>query len=388
MNRQLFAIAAGGTGGHLYPAVALAEELVGRGYRVVFLTDERGAAYRGLADGVQRLVLSAGRIDRGRLRLLSGVAKLVRGVAQARRVYQRTPPALVVGFGGYPSIAPMLAARLCGIPCVLHEQNAHLGRANRLAARFATAVALSFGSTARTPSSARTHLVGNPVRRDIVDVADQQYAPPATDAPFGILVLGGSQGASVFSRVVPAAVENLPERSRLRVVHQCRQEDLRQTREAYVHLGIPATVATFFDDVAGLLRDAHLVISRAGASTMAELGAVGRPAILVPYPYAAEDHQMANALAMSAAGGGWVFPEAELTADKLGLRLDMLIKNPQILGTAAAAAHAFGHRDAAARLADLIIATAPTSSGVTVAPADMLADELDRDAGQLRRGLA
>ena len=166
MNRQLFAIAAGGTGGHLYPAVALAEELVSRGYRVIFLTDERGAAYRGLADGVQQLVLSAGRVDRGRFRLVSGIARLTQGVAQARRVYRQTPPALVVGFGGYPSIAPMLAARLSGIPCVLHEQNAQLGRANRLAARFATAVALSFSVTARTPSGARTHLVGNPVRQE------------------------------------------------------------------------------------------------------------------------------------------------------------------------------------------------------------------------------
>ncbi len=388
MTRQLFAIAAGGTGGHLYPAVALAEELVGRGHRVIFLTDERGAAYRGLTDDVQRLVLSAGRVDRGRLRQLSGAVKLLRGVAQARRIYRNEPPALVVGFGGYPSIAPMLAARLSGIPCVLHEQNAHLGRANRLAARFASALALSFVHTARLPSAARAHLVGNPVRRDIVDVAAHPYAPPASNDPIGLLILGGSQGASVFSRIVPAAVENLADRARLRIVHQCRQEDLENTRETYAHLGIPATVATFFDDVAGLLRDTHLVISRAGASTMAELGAVGRPAILVPYPYAAEDHQTANARAMATAGGGWVFPESDLTADKLCRHLDILIRTPSMLASAAAAAHQFGHRDAAARLADLIVATASTSSGVPAARGSDLADQLDEETGPLRRGLA
>ena len=384
--RPLCAVAAGGTGGHLYPAVALAEELGRRGYRVIFLTDERGAEYDGLASDVDRLVLTAGRIDRGRLRRLYGIAKLARGVLQARRIYRRTPPSLVVGFGGYPSIAPTLAARLCRVPCILHEQNARLGRANRLAARFATAIALSFASTARVPPTARTHLVGNPVRRDFIEMAKVPYEPPAKDGPVNILVLGGSQGATVFSKVVPAAVENLVDRRRLRIVHQCRREDLDQTREAYASLDIPATVATFFDDMAGLLRDAHLVVSRAGASTMAELGAVGRPAILVPYPYAAEGHQMENATALEAAGGGWVFMEADLSADKLGLLLSTLIDAPATLATTAEAARSFGRRDAAARLADLVIATASTP--LSASRSEVVRDELDQDAGPLQRGLA
>lgn len=385
--RQPIALAAGGTGGHLYPAAALSDELVRRGYPVTFLTDERGAAYGGLGNNVERLVLPAGRVDRGRLQRLSGIVKLVRGILQARQVYRKTQPSLVVGFGGYPSIAPILAARLCGIRCILHEQNALLGRANRLAARFTTAIALSFESTARVPTAAPAHLVGNPVRQGIAELADKTYQPPVQDRPVNILVLGGSQGASIFSQVLPAAVENLSSRDRLHITHQCRPEDLDRTRGIYARLSIAATVAPFFEDVASLLRDSHLVISRSGASTIAELGVVGRPAILVPYPYAAEDHQLANALAMETAGGAWVFSQADLTADKLGLRLAALIEQPASLAAAAAAARNFGHRDAAARLADLIAAVAATPRAAQVNRTE-IAEEVDRTEGQLRRGLA
>lgn len=385
--RQPIALAAGGTGGHLYPAVALSDELVRRGYPVIFLTDERGATY-GLDSTVDRSVLTAGRVDRGRLQRLSGLAKLARGILQARQIYRKTQPSLVVGFGGYPSIAPILAARLCGIPCILHEQNALLGRANRLAARFATSIALSFESTARAPASASTHVVGNPVRSSISDIAERTYQPPVENGPVNILVLGGSQGASIFSQVLPAAVENLASRGRLHIVHQCRPEDLDRTRDTYARLSIDATVAPFFEDVASLLRDAHLVVSRSGASTIAELGVAGRPAILVPYPYAAEDHQLANALTMEAAGGAWVFSQAELTADKLGLRLAALIEQPASLAAAASAARNFGHRDAAGRLADLIAAVAATPRAALYNSAENAEEEVDRTEGQLRRGLA
>ncbi len=386
--RQPVALAAGGTGGHLYPAIALSDELVRRGYPVIFLTDERGAAYSGLAAEIDRSILSAGRVDSGRLQRLAGIVKLVRGVQQDRKIYRKAQPSLVVGFGGYPSIAPILAARLCGIRCILHEQNALLGRANRLAARFATAIAVSFESTARIPAAASTHLVGNPVRQNIADAANVTYQPPAKDGPVNILVLGGSQGASIFSQVLPAAVENLAGRGRLNITQQCRPEDLDRTRDAYARLNVAATVAPFFEDVASLLRDAHLVIARSGASTMAELGVVGRPAILVPYPYAAEDHQRANAVAMEAAGGAWVFPQVDLTADKLGLCLDALIEQPALLAAAAAAARNFGHPNAAGRLADLIAAVASTPHAVQPNPNEIAEHEVDQTEGQLRRGLA
>ena len=386
--RRPIALAAGGTGGHLYPAVALSDELVRRGYPVIFLTDERGAAYGGLASKVDRVILTAGRLDRGWLQRIAGIANLVRGTVQAHGIYRKTQPLLVVGFGGYPSLAPILAARICGIRCIVHEQNALLGRANRLAARFATAIALSYESTARIPAAATTHYVGNPVRQGVADAATVTYRPPAKDGPVNILVLGGSQGASIFSQVLPAAVENLADRGRLRINHQCRPGDIDQTRDTYARMGIAATVAPFFEDVASLLRDAHLVISRSGASTMAELGVVGRPAILVPYPYAADDHQLANALAMEAAGGAWVFSQADFTADKLSLRLDSLIQQPASLMAAAAAACNFGHRDAAGRLADLIATVASTPRAVQPNRAENAEQEIDRTEGQLRRGLA
>ncbi len=387
-GRQLIAVAAGGTGGHLYPAVALSDELVRRGYRVQFMTDERGAAYGGLANEIDRQVLAAGRIDRGRLQRIAGVARLAHGTFQAVSSHRRTRPALVAGFGGYPSIAPMVAARLCGIPSILHEQNALLGRANRLTARFATAIALSFKETARVPAAANTHLVGNPVRREFVAASDQAYQAPAGDEALNILVLGGSQGATILSQVLPAAVENLGNRSRVRVYQQCRPEDLERTRDFYRRLGVAATVTPFFEDVAVRLREAHLVISRAGASTMAELGAVGRPAVLVPYPHAAEDHQLANARAMAATGGAWVFPQNELTADRLCLHLSTLMERPAMLTTAAAAARTFGHRDAAARLADLIAATASAHHTANNHAHQDSPGSSGRPDSQLRGGLA
>ena len=357
-------IAAGGTGGHFFPAEALAAVLLARGHRVVLMTDGRSG---GLASptfsACETFVLrGAGIAGRGPGRAVLAAAALAAGTLQARAALARLNAAALVGFGGYPSVAPVLATRLLRARprVLLHEQNAVLGRANRALSRFCDAVALNFADTARLPAGVRTEVVGNPVRPAIV--AAPYEAPAET---FRLLVLGGSLGARVFSDVVPQALAALPEtlRARLRVTQQCRPEDLDRVRAAYTAAGIPADLAPFFGDVAGLLRAAHLVIARAGASTVAELGVVGRPAILVPLPSAIDDHQTANARALAQAGGAWMLPQAALTPAALTETLQRLLADPAALVNAAARAATQGRADAAARLADLIEASILETSG-------------------------
>ncbi len=353
-------IAAGGTGGHFFPAEALAAELLARGRRVALMTEARSSGLASLAfTGLERFVLpGAGIAGRGLLRGTTAIGALAAGAIQARTILGRIGASVVVGFGGYPSVGPVLGARL--LPhrpsIVLHEQNAVLGRANRLLASSAEALALSFSQTERVPEAAQTVLTGNPVRPAIAALAGRGYAAPVDTADLRLLVLGGSLGALVFSEMVPPALAALPGplRNRLSVVQQCRPEDLDRVRAAYAAANIRSELAAFFPDIAARLAFAHLVIARAGASTVAELAVVGRPALLVPLPGAIDDHQSANAASLAAAGGGWVLPQAGLSAAKLSRILEDKLAAPAALAQAAAAASSVARADAAARLADLV----------------------------------
>lgn len=351
-------IAAGGTGGHFFPAEALTSELAERGHRIALIADSRSGGLTSpvFADRESFVIRGAGIAGHGALRGGKSVLALAAGVAQARRILARLQAAAVVGFGGYPCVAPVLATRLLPLrtSVILHEQNAVLGRANRFLARHATAVALSFEDTERVPESAQTVLTGNPVRPAIAALAEDAYSPPRDECR--LLVLGGSLGARILSDVVPPALAALPEalRGRLRLAQQCRAEDVERVRAAYAAAGIRADLAPFFPDVAQRLAAAHLVIARAGASTIAELAAAGRPAVLVPLPGAIDDHQTANARALADAGGAWVMPQASLTADALRGRIEVLLSDPAGLARAAAVARTQARVDAASRLADLV----------------------------------
>jgi len=356
-------IAAGGTGGHLFPAEALAAELLARGERVTLMTDARSSAFESAAfANAERFVLrGSGLAGRGALRAVNGALALAAGTVQARGLLLSLRASAVVGFGGYPSVPPVLAAfsMLGGDrpATVLHEQNGVLGRANRLLAPRASALALSFADTAAVPKSARVEVVGNPVRPALAALAGGGYPGADGGNALRLLVLGGSLGARVFADVVPGAVLALPEalRGRLLVTQQCRPEDMGRVRQAYAAAGVPAELSPFFPDVAGRLSTAHLVVARAGASTVAELACAGRPSVLVPLPHAIDDHQSANARTLAAAGAAWIMRQAEFTPARLAARLSALLSDPAALAAAAAAASRLAQPDAARRLADLVL---------------------------------
>lgn len=355
-------IAAGGTGGHFFPAEALAAELTRRGRRIALITDARsGGLSSPTFEGRERFVIrGAGIAGRGAATAARAAVELTAGLLQARTILARLNAAAVVGFGGYPSIAPVLATRLLRSrpAVVLHEQNAVLGRANRALSRFADVLALSHARTSAIPAGTPCVVTGNPVRPAIVALVGGGYTAP--DGMIRLLVLGGSLGARVLSDVVPAALASLAEplRGRLRVVQQCRAEDLDRVRAAYAAAAIEAELAPFFTDIAPLLTQAHLVIARAGASTVAELAVVGRPSVLVPLPGAIDDHQTANARALESAGGAWMLAQPEFTPDTLTALLQTRLADADTLPRAAAAAASCGRADAAALLADLVEARA------------------------------
>lgn len=355
---QPIVIAAGGTGGHFFPAEALASELLARGHRVALMTDARSGGLKSeVFAGQETFVLrGAGIAGRGALRAGQAALALAAGTAQARGILSTLGAAAVVGFGGYPSVAPVLACRaLRRRPVVvLHEQNAVLGRANRALARLADRLALGMAATTRLPRGTESVVTGNPVRPAVRALAGLDYAPPAPDGPVNLLVIGGSQGARVFSDVLPQAVALLPEalRARLRVVQQCRPEDIGRVRAAYAAQGVKAELSAFFPNIAARLAAAHLVLARAGASTVAELCVVGRPALLVPLPASIDQHQRANARA----SGADVLEQAgfeaapQVLADALAARL----ASPARLAEKAHEVGSAGIPDAAARLADLV----------------------------------
>lgn len=361
-------IAAGGTGGHVFPALALARGLTGADLPTVFVTDRRGGSFGSEFADIPSYTVRAGALaGRGLLGTVRGIADLVLGVFQARALLRRLTPTLAVGFGGYAAVPPLIAAWSLGIPTLVHEANAVLGRANRLLAPRARAIATAFPETVKVRPHDRARLVrvGNPVRESFLALRDRPYAPPSTDGPIELLVVGGSQGARVLGTVLPAALTHLPAglRARLRVVQQCRGEDLPAAQSTYREAGIDATLAPFIENVADRLAAAHLVIARAGASTVAELTAVGRPAILIPYPYATDGHQEVNARALAAAGGAWVMTERDLTPGSLGTLIADLIADPSGLATAADRSRAFGRPDAVERLVDLARDLANTGIG-------------------------
>ena len=352
-------LAAGGTGGHMFPAQALARALLGRGRDVVLITDQRGAGFGPELPQVETYRIKAGGIaGSGLVRKLMSLIQLGLGTLEAGRLLSRLQPSAVVGFGGYASVPTVYAASRRKVRILLHEQNAVLGRANRLLARRAAVVATSFQSVQGLPTGleARAALTGNPVRAAIAALGNRPYALPGANETIRLLVTGGSQGAAVFDSVIPEAVARLPEalRRRLSLVQQVRDRDLDEVRADYQACGVEADLAGFFDDLPQRLGRAHLVICRSGASTIAELCAAGRPAILVPYPYATDDHQSANAAALSEAGGGWPIAQPDLSPESLAGRLSAILAEPSTLARAAGAARGLARPDAAEHLAALV----------------------------------
>jgi UDP-N-acetylglucosamine--N-acetylmuramyl-(pentapeptide) pyrophosphoryl-undecaprenol N-acetylglucosamine transferase len=366
-----FVLAAGGTGGHMVPAHALAAELKGRGHGVLLITDERGARFPGLFDGVPVHILPAGRLGGGPIGWLRTLGAVMRGRAEAKRIYREHKPDVVIGFGGYAAFPALLAASSAGIPTVLHEQNAVAGRTNRLLSREAAAVATAYGTVERlrTPAD-KVVLVGNPVRESVARLGELPYPPFDEIAPLKILVTGGSQGASVFSDVVPDGLGQLQPslRRRLQIVQQCRPDDIDAVRRRYAELGIPAELMTYIEDMPDKLADAHLVVGRAGASTVAELTAAGRPAILVPYPAATDDHQTVNAREMSEAGGARTIQQPNFTPEALARQIEAMAADPIALANAAGRALSVGRPHAARDLADLVERIANGLSPLAVGP--------------------
>ncbi|MGC1302849.1 MAG: undecaprenyldiphospho-muramoylpentapeptide beta-N-acetylglucosaminyltransferase, partial [Caulobacteraceae bacterium] len=354
-SNRVVVVAAGGTGGHLFPAEALARVLTERGWRVVLATDSRGDQYADGFPAEERLALEAATFKIGDpIAMLRGWLRIRAGVKRARRAYTRLRPAVVVGFGGYPSLPALIAAKQARIPRLIHEQNAVLGRVNRYLSKRVDKVACAFPILKKAPSSLKPEVVGNPVRPDIRALYDEPYIPPG--GTLRLLVTGGSQGAKLLSETVPAAVAQLPEALRLilRVEQQTRMDSLDFARRTYQQAGVEAEVAPFFRNMAKRLSSAQLVIGRAGASTVCELAVAGRPSILVPLAIAADDHQTYNAELLADAGAAVILTEKKFTAAKLAEVLEGLLTTPNVLAKMAAGARDAARPDAAERLADLV----------------------------------
>lgn len=350
-------VAAGGTGGHMFPAEALARELASRGWRVVLATDARGEQYAHAFPAEERLALDAA-TGSGPIGLLKAGLAILKGVGQAQSAFARIGADVVVGFGGYPSAPALVAAVATRRPTLIHEQNAVLGRTNRMLAPAVGTVASAFPTLGRAPAKvkARAKLVGNPVRPDIRALFDRAYVAPASDGPIHVLVTGGSQGARILSETAPRALAALPEaiRNRLKVQQQSRPETLESARQIYLEAGITAEVAPFFRDMADRLSRAHLVIGRAGASTCSELAVAALPSVLIPLKIAMDDHQTLNARALSDAGAARVIAEDDVTVEGLTAALSEVLSDPVRLSAMSAAARLVAIPDAAARLADLV----------------------------------
>jgi UDP-N-acetylglucosamine--N-acetylmuramyl-(pentapeptide) pyrophosphoryl-undecaprenol N-acetylglucosamine transferase len=352
-------LAAGGTGGHLFPAFALAEELGRRGIPVDLITDMRGDRYgTGFpARNIYRIP-AATLAGRSPLSAAKTALTLARGVKAALGILGKVKPKAVVGFGGYPTFPPLIAARLRRIPAALHEQNAVLGRANRMLAKRVTTVATSFETTRFLDGAlaAKATTTGNPVRSMVLALAGRPYVPSSAGQAFRLVVFGGSQGARFFSEAVPPALALLPagERARLQVVQQCREEDLPAVKAAYEAAGIRATLAAFFQNLPEHMAVAHLVIGRAGASSVAEIAVLGRPSILVPLPHALDNDQLQNATRLAESGASWCIEQKMLSPERLAGEIGRLMSDPAALAKAAAAAQSQGRPDAVGRLADVV----------------------------------
>jgi UDP-N-acetylglucosamine--N-acetylmuramyl-(pentapeptide) pyrophosphoryl-undecaprenol N-acetylglucosamine transferase len=358
-NRPCVLLAAGGTGGHLFPAYALAEELGRRDYLVDLATDMRGDRYgTGFPARKIHQIPSATLASKSPVAIAQTVWTLSRGIGTAVRLLGEIRPSVVIGFGGYPTFPPLMAAKLRGIKTALHEQNAVLGRANRMLAARVDAVATSFERVKFLDGALteKARFTGNPVRDVVIECATRPYWTPDASETVQLLVFGGSQGARFFSDTLPPALELLPPdlKTRLKVVQQAREEDLERVRQAYKISGIHAEVAPFFANLPEIMANSQLVVARAGASTIAELTVVGRPSILVPLPHALDNDQLQNASQLAESGGAWCIEQGELTPERLARDLQRLISTPSLLLEAAKAAKAQGRPDAVARLADLV----------------------------------
>jgi len=356
--RRHYVLAAGGTGGHMVPAHALGRELARRGHRVALITDERGKRIPGLFEDIETHVMPAGRVAGGPLGWFKAWLGIRAGREMARRLYREFKPTAVVGFGGYPALPALLGALDCGVGTAVHEQNAVLGRVNRLLAGRVDAIATAYPLVQRLKPRylSKTHLVGNPVREEVKIIGRARFPEYGEETGFNLLVTGGSQGATILSSVVPAGLGLLPERlrNRLKIVQQCRPEDIDAVRASYQQLGLKAELTTYLEDLPSVLAESHLVIARAGASTIAELTVAGRPAILVPLPSAMDDHQTANAHEMAAEGGARAIPQSQFTPERLALEIMSVAADPEVLIAAAAHAKACGRPRATEDLADLI----------------------------------
>jgi UDP-N-acetylglucosamine--N-acetylmuramyl-(pentapeptide) pyrophosphoryl-undecaprenol N-acetylglucosamine transferase len=369
-----YVLAAGGTGGHLIPAFALGQELLNRGHHVALITDARGAKIPGCPEKMATHILPAGRITKNPRSWLPGIRAIAEGRMMARRFYASLDPTAVVGFGGYAAFPALLGAFAEKIPTIIHEQNAVLGRVNRFTAGQVNAIATAYPDVLRLSPryASKVHLVGNPVREEVLALRDAPYPPLLADGIFRVLVTGGSQGATILSDIVPDGLARLPLnlRRRLQVTQQCRAEDIETVRQAYAAHDIPAELATYLPDLPERLGWAHMVIGRAGASTVAELTCAGRPAILVPLPSATDDHQSYNVKEMVAAGGARAIAQPAFTAVELAAQIEKIALEPGALENAAKAAKSCGRPNAVADLADLVesFGRAPIMHGLSAKP--------------------
>jgi len=351
-------LTAGGTGGHLFPAQALAGELIKRGWTVELATDDRAGKFQADFPAKAIHVISSATITgKNPFALARTALKLGRGFLQSRKVLRQFKPDVVVGFGGYPTFPPMFAAKASGIPTILHEANGVMGRANTMLAKGAIAIATSFPLEAvEAGLAAKMTETGNPVREAVLAAAGQPYSAPEPGGPFNLLVFGGSQGARFFSDLLPEALRLTPEpmRKRIRLVQQCRAEDLERVDAAYKELGVAAELASFFADIPERIAASHLVICRSGASSLCELAVLGRPSILVPFPGAIDNDQGVNARFLEKVGGAWPIREIDLTPERLAKEFQRFSDHPEMLAGAAERALEAGKPDAVARLADLV----------------------------------
>jgi UDP-N-acetylglucosamine--N-acetylmuramyl-(pentapeptide) pyrophosphoryl-undecaprenol N-acetylglucosamine transferase len=359
LNQKPVVLAAGGTGGHIFPAEALAESLMAAGERVILVTDHRFSHFQtGALSQVEKRIIRAGTVGGSLPKKILGIASLALGIVQAHLLVRKLKPKVVIGFGGYPSFPTMFAASGLRIPTIVHEQNSVLGRANRLLENRVNYIATSFPDTQMlgVQNKPKVRMTGNPVRHSVCSLRDVPYPNIPQDGQMHILVTGGSQGASVFSRVVPEAIALLPAalRARVRIDQQCRQADIETARTRYAELGVSADLAAFFVDLPARLAASHLVIARSGASTVCELAVAGRPGILVPLPTSMDNHQYYNAQALEQSGGGWVMTQDGFTPASLAARLEAFLTAPQTLERAAESARKFGAPDAASKLAALV----------------------------------
>lgn len=350
-------LSGGGTGGHVFPARALAEELKSRGYDIVIATDTRGLKYfDGLDANMPRHIIASGTYTSGIFGKVIGGLELVKGLYQSIKLVRQVKPIAIVGFGGYPSAPPLFAGQILGVRTVLHEQNAILGLANKLLAPLASKIALSYEHTVGIDEKlkAKSVFTGNPVRQAIATLSITPY--PSMADKITIMIVGGSQGAKVFSDIVPRAIAALPAvlQSRLHIIQQSRPDAIDAVREIYANTATDFEIQSFFDDMPERIKATHLFITRSGASSVAEMTAAGRPAIYVPFPWNRDNQQVFNAEQVEKAGGGWMILEKNLTVEALKQTLQNLLESPETLEKAARAAKNQGRIDAAHRLADII----------------------------------